>query len=88
MPLTFSLPADDAQNTNKLFLAGDFNGWNPTVLPMHKAKGVFSVSVELEADKQHQYRYVTEAGAWLNDTQADLYVYNPFADADNSVVAL
>jgi 1,4-alpha-glucan branching enzyme len=84
----FSLPVDAAAGAKKLFLAGEFNEWNPTVLPMRKAKGEFSASLELPAGSPYQYRYVTEAGVWLNDTEADCYVYSAFADSDNSVVVL
>ncbi len=86
--VTFTLPLEAAGNAKKLFLAGEFNGWSPSELPMRKGKGTFSVSLELETERQYQYRFVTEAGVWLNDTQADFYVYNAFADSDNSVVAL
>ncbi|PKN08450.1 MAG: glycoside hydrolase [Deltaproteobacteria bacterium HGW-Deltaproteobacteria-8] len=86
--VAFSLPVDAAGGAKKIFLAGEFNDWEPTKLPMRKAKGLFSVSLELPADAPYQYRYVTDAGVWLNDTEADCYVYNAFADADNSVVVL
>lgn len=82
----FSLPEEAAAGTRKLFLAGEFNAWKPE--PMRKAKGAFSLSVELPAGASYQYRYVTEEGAWLNDTEADCYVFCGFADADNSVVVL
>lgn len=82
----FSLSALAAGEPKKLFLAGEFNGWKPA--PMRKAKGIFSLSVELPAGASHQYRYVTEAGVWLNDTEADCYVNSSFAGADNSVATL
>ncbi len=82
----FSLPEEAAAGAKKLFLAGEFNGWAPA--PMRKAKGGFGLSLELPTGANYQYRYVTEAGAWLNDTEADCYVFSSFADADNSVVML
>ena len=63
-------------------------GWNGTSASMRKAKGAFSLGVELPTGASYQYRFVTDAGEWLNDTEADCYVYSPFADADNSVVVL
>ncbi len=86
--VSFSLPAEVTGGAKKLFLAGEFNGWSPTALPMRKVKGTFTVSLSLPAGAPYQYRYVTEAGAWVNDTEADCYVYSAFADADNSVVVL
>lgn len=84
----FSLPVDAAGGAKKLYLAGEFNEWNPTVLPMRKAKGVFTAKLELPTGSPYQYRYVTDEGIWLSDTEADCYVYSSFADADNSVVVL
>jgi len=82
----FSMQEDAVGRPGKLFLAGEFNGWKPA--PMRKTKGVFALGVELPAGASYQYRYVTDAGQWLNDTEADCYVFSPFADADNSVVVL
>jgi Carbohydrate-binding module 48 (Isoamylase N-terminal domain). len=82
----FSLPAEMAGGAQKLFLAGEFNAWKPAM--MRKTKGVFSLGVELPTGASYQYRFVTDAGEWLNDPEADCYVYSTFADADNSVVML
>lgn len=82
----FSLPAEAAGEAKKLFLAGEFNAWQPA--PMRKVKGSYSLSLELPAGASYQYRYVTDAGAWLNDPEADCYVFSPFAGAENSVVLL
>lgn len=86
--VTFSMDVQEAGNPRKLFLAGDFNGWDPRELPMRKGKGRFSVTVTLASGAQHQYRYVTDQGHWLNDTAADCYVHSAHAQADNSVAAL
>jgi len=84
--VSFTLSEEAAGGAKKLFLAGEFNSWKPA--PMRKAKGSFSLNVELPAAASYQYRYVTGEGCWLNDTEADCYVFNSFADADNSVVVL
>lgn len=86
--VTFSMGVEEAGSPRKLFLAGDFNGWDPAALPMRKSLGRFSVSVTLASCAQHQYRYVTDQGHWLNDTAADCYVYSAHAEADNSVAVL
>lgn len=82
----FSLAEEIVGDAKKLFLAGEFNAWKPA--PMRKAKGAFSLSLELPTGASYQYRYLTGEGVWLNDTEADCYVFNAFADADNSVVVL
>lgn len=86
--VTFSLSVEAAGEPAKLFLAGDFNGWDPRAQAMRKTGGMFRTSLELESGRQYQYRFVTDQGVWLNDTEADLYVYSAFADSDNSVAAL
>lgn len=82
----FALSAEAAGSPKKLFLAGEFNDWKPA--PMRKASGTFSLSVELPCGASYQYRFVTDAGVWVNDIEADFYVFSPFADADNSGVVL
>jgi hypothetical protein len=82
----FSMPVEAAGGAKMLLLAGEFNGWEPA--PMRKAKGMFTLSFELPAKASYQYRYVTDAGEWMNDTEADCYVFSPFAGDDNSVVML
>jgi 1,4-alpha-glucan branching enzyme len=82
----FSLPETMTDGAKKLLLAGEFNGWKPA--PMRKAKGVFSASVELPTGASYRYRFVTDAGLWLNDPEADGYEFDASVGADNSVVAL
>lgn len=84
--VSFSLPEEAAGGAKKLFLAGEFNSWKPA--SMRKAKGNFSLSIELPTGMSYQYRYLSSEGVWLNDPEADCYVFNTFADADNSVVML
>ena len=86
--VTFSMGQEEAGNPRKLFLAGEFNGWDPRALPMRKCRGRFCATVPLAAGAQHQYRYVTDQGVWLNDTAANCYVHNAYTQADNSVAAL
>jgi 1,4-alpha-glucan branching enzyme len=84
--VVFALPIETTGGAKKLSLAGEFNGWKPA--PMRKANGNFSLSVELPTGANYQYRYVTDAGQWINDTEADCYVFSPFAGEDNSVAVL
>jgi 1,4-alpha-glucan branching enzyme len=84
----FSLPVEAAGTARKLFLAGEFNAWNTSALSMRKVKGSYRVSLTLDSGASYQYRFVTETGVWLNDTEADCYVFSAFAVADNSVVVV
>ncbi|MCU0464074.1 MAG: isoamylase early set domain-containing protein [Anaerolineae bacterium] len=82
--VTFYSPAQVEAET--VHLVGDFNGWNETSDPMKQLKdGRFSLTLELEADKEYQFRYLVNGTEWHNDWEADKYAPNPFS-GDNSVV--
>ncbi len=81
--VTFHLPEDvEAKEAN---LVGEFNAWDATATPMKKVKGVWKTTLELEKDREYQFRYVVDGGEWYNDEAADNYVPN-FIDGDNCVV--
>lgn len=83
--VTFYTPA--AIEAETVFLVGDFNEWNETSHPMEKLKdGRFKAMLDLDADKEYQFRYLVNGTEWHNDWEADKYVPNPFS-GDNSVVA-
>ena len=64
--IPFIFPAFAAR---EVMLAGDFNSWDPRVLPMRKGPdGVWHVSVLLEPGP-HEYRFVAD-GAWQDDPYA------------------
>lgn len=87
--VAFKLSKSGANGAKKLFLVGEFNDWNTKNMPMKPLKnGAFSVTVDLHAGKEYQYRYLNDRGEWLNDTKADRYEYSAFAGGDNSVVSV
>ena len=74
----------DAQTIN---IAGDFNSWSSTDTPLTLGNdGSFSVSLDLAADREYQFRYLLDGCRWENDWKADKYIPAPFSNADNSVV--
>ena len=82
--VTFSMPA--IEGCQQLCLAGDFNEWNETATPMkQQADGSWSVTLELEPDREYQYRYLADGQTWHNDEAADGYAPNPYG-SDNSLV--
>jgi 1,4-alpha-glucan branching enzyme len=84
--VTFELPEGIAEGAETVHLVGDFNDWDETATPMERKKGSkFSITVDLDLDKEFQYRYLVNGNAWHNDWEADKYVPNPFS-GDNSVV--
>ena len=71
--VTFVVPADipNAQ------VAGDFNEWNTSVLPLKKrSNGTRSASVKLNQGQKYTFRYISEDGSWFNEEEADGYEPN------------
>ena len=83
--VTFSVEAKEA---NVASVIGDFNNWNPAEGELSKLKnGTFKATFDLPKDATYEFKYVID-GNFINETEADSYVYNEFAGAENSVLAL
>ncbi|MGQ9613079.1 MAG: isoamylase early set domain-containing protein [Chloroflexus sp.] len=81
--VTFSLPASLWADT--IYLVGDFNGWNPHATPLRATEHGWMVTLDLEAERTYQYRYLVNGNEWHNDWNADGYAPNPYG-GNNSVV--
>jgi len=82
----FTLPDAVAAEADTVYLVGDFNNWDETATPMQRYKnGKFKLTLDLEPNRQYQFRYLVNGSQWHNDWEADRYVANPFS-GDNSVV--
>lgn len=61
-----------AGRVKKLYLAGNFNGWNPSndeyLLSDEDGDGVYSITIELEPGT-YQYKFVID-GRWTKDPHA------------------
>lgn len=85
--VVFTLNAEAAAGAEKVYLAGDFNSWDETSIPMKKGPdGSFSVKKQLDTNKEYQFRYCLDGNRWENDWKADKYVRSEIANDDNSVV--
>lgn len=83
--VTFTMPA--LEGCQQLCLCGDFNEWNEAATPMkQQADGTWALSLELEPDREYQFRYLADGETWHNDWAADGYVPNPHG-SDNSLVS-
>ncbi len=83
--VTFSVEAKEA---NVAAVVGDFNNWNPAEGELSKLKnGTFKGVFELNKDASYEFKYVID-GAYLNDSEADSFVWNEFAGAENGVLAV
>ena len=85
--VVFTVNPEAAAGAEKIFLAGDFNSWDATSIPMKKdPNGSFSVKKQLDTNKEYQFRYCIDGTKWINDWKADKYVRSELANDDNSVV--
>ncbi len=83
--VTFSVPAKDA---DQVAVVGSFNAWDTEAVTLKKLKnGTFKGTLDLEKDNSYEFRYVVD-GTYINDDQADAYVWNDYAAAENGVLSL
>lgn len=82
--VTFALP--EAIAADSACLVGEFNDWDAAATPMTRGEdGVFRATLELEAGRAYQFRYLVDGEHWHNDWHADAYVPSGFGE-DNCVV--
>lgn len=85
--VAFRLEASEASGASQVQLLGDFNNWDKSAEPMTALKSNdFTATIELEAGKEYQFRYLIDGSVWKNDAQADYFVANSFGE-ENSVVS-
>jgi 1,4-alpha-glucan branching enzyme len=83
--VTFELPKG-IEGAENVYLVGDFNNWDEHATKMEKKGKRFTITLDLEPNREYQYRYLVNGKDWHNDWEADKYVPNPFS-GDNSVVS-
>ena len=87
--VTFRFPKDAAPEAKNVTIVGDFNNWSTTETPLKKLKnGTFSVTLDLQRDREYQFRYLVDSTKWENDWNADKYVPAPYGNSENSVVVI
>ena len=81
--VTFSLEAKEA---NSVAVIGDFNNWTPSEGTLSKQKnGTFKGAFDLAKDNSYEFKYIVD-GNFVNEVDADGYVWNEFAGTENSVL--
>lgn len=80
--VTFDLPPETAQESVRV--VGEFNGWEGTPLDRQK-DGSWRATVDLDPDREYQFRYLVDGERWVNEPSADEQVRNPYG-GDNSVI--
>jgi len=87
--VTLVLPKHLASNGSQVFVAGEFNQWNPEVTPMEKLKnGDYQATIDLGTGREYQFRYVIDGHQWENDDQADKWLSNGYSGENNSVIVV
>jgi len=75
----FKLSAPQAQS---VFIAGDFNQWNPSSHPLKAgANGTWRISFGLKPGR-YEYRFIVD-GEWQNDPACSSFVENPFGTSNS-----
>lgn len=85
--VTFSVPAEEAKS---VAVVGSFNEWNTKkATKLKKLKnGTFKGTVDLPSENSYEFRYLIDGESYINDEQADSYVWSDFAGAENGVINL
>lgn len=87
--VTFKVNKNQAGNASSISVLGDFNGWDPQKGEMKPMKdGSFSLSIDLEIDRQYQFRYFTDQQQWLDEPEADDFVHSGIGDARNALLVI
>ncbi|MGO4817858.1 isoamylase early set domain-containing protein [Flavobacterium sp. W22_SRS_FP1] len=83
--VTFSVEAKEA---NEASVIGDFNNWNQEDGALSKLKnGTFKGVFNIEKDASYEFKYVID-GAFVNDAQADSFLWNEYAGNENGVLTV
>jgi len=71
-----------APEAKRVFLAGDFNQWNPSSHPMKMdGERIWRISLALNPG-QYEYRFFVD-GEWQNDPNYGAFVENPFGTSNS-----
>ncbi len=83
--VTFELPS--TVWAERVALVGEFNDWDKQhdFLTQDHTDAIWRVTLELEAGRQYQFRYLVNGTDWHNDWSADAYQPN-VQGTDNSIV--
>jgi hypothetical protein len=78
----FSLPDTPVKTVH---LAREFSEWRPDKVMRRRRGDTWELTLNLDANRAYEFRYVIDGHKWDNDPARDRYVENPFG-GENSVV--
>lgn len=83
--VTFSVLAKQASRASVI---GDFNNWNATEGALSKLKnGTFKGVFDVSKDASYEFKYLID-GEFVNDLEADSFIWNEFAGNENGVLVV
>ena len=87
--VTFRVSKEAVNSAKSINLVGDFNNWDEYANPMRSLKnGAFSATIDLEINREYEFRYWIDGKYWDNDWAADKYVPTVYGDSENSVIVV
>ena len=87
--VTFWLPQAAAPGATTVVVAGRFNDWSVDRHAMVQlANGDFQLELQLEAGREHEFRFLVDGVRWENAWNADKYVWSDHAQGENSVIVI
>ena len=76
-----------SEQVESVYLVGDFNNWEARATPMDRGHGgKFTANLDLDPDREYQFRYLINGRDWRNEVHADRYELNPCQEY-NSVIS-
>lgn len=85
--VSFKLNAKDAIGAKTVQIVGEFNNWDQSTTQMNELKsGDFTQTLNLEQNKNYQFRYLIDGVKWSNEVEADSKTGNEF-DEFNDVIS-
>lgn len=68
-----------------VFLAGNFNNWSTSAMPMQLVDGIWQIAIALEPGS-YQYKFVINGTTWKEDPEAPSYVDDGFGGKNGAFV--
>ena len=83
--VTFTVDAPEAKG---VYVVGDFNDWDIEATPLSRLKnGTFKGTLEFKTGISYEFRYYID-GVYVNDEDADDYIWNSYAADENGILDL
>ena len=88
--VTFKFQPPENEIYHSVHIVGDFNNWDQNSHRLKKLvkDDTYSIVIDLEIDKEYEFRYLLNGTIWTNEPNADKHVPTHFGDAENSVVVV